>query len=156
MGRGVTKAENCLSTAFLETPPAGRCGSGSLTGVNCWLAPATAAVGITGRVLAADRLVVGQFQAVERAGPASATPWCAIASCASPPAKPRHKVPAPQANGVAARLRPPPEARAREGALDMTTPHPQSLSPLRGRLGEREASGDAASWIGDVGSGVTY
>ena len=35
----------------------------------------------------------------------------------------------------------------------MTTPHPQSLSPLRG---EREASGDAASWIGDVGSGVTY
>ena len=29
-----------------------------------------------------------------------------------PSAKPRHKVPAPQANGVAARLRPPPEARA--------------------------------------------
>ena len=27
-----------------------------------------------------------------------------------PPAKPRHKVPAPQANGVAARLRPPAEA----------------------------------------------
>ena len=35
-----------------------------------------------------------------------------------PPAKPRHKVPAPQANGVAARLRPPSEARAgRAGGL---------------------------------------
>jgi hypothetical protein len=35
-----------------------------------------------------------------------------------PPAKPRHKVPAPQANGVAARLRPPPGARAgRAGGL---------------------------------------
>jgi len=38
----------------------------------------------------------------------------------------------------------------------MTTLHPQSLSPLRPLNGEREACGDAASWIGDVGSGVTY
>ena len=68
-----------------------------------------------------------------------------------PPAKPRHKVPAPQANEVAARLRPPPEARAGGGS---GYDHPSPSIPLP--VEEREASGVAAGWIRDVGSGVTF
>ena len=48
-----------------------------------------------------------------------------------PPAKPRHKVPAPQANEVAARLRPPPEARA-GGGSGYDHPSPSIPLPVEG------------------------
>jgi len=49
-----------------------------------------------------------------------------------PAAKPRQKVPAPQANGVAARLRPPPEARA-GGGSGYDHPSPSIPLPVEGR-----------------------
>ena len=62
-----------------------------------------------------------------------------------PPAKPRHKVPAPQANEVTARLRPPPEARA-GGGSGYDQPSPSIPLPVEGR------GKPVATWPGILGA----
>ena len=74
------------------------------------------------------KVILRGFFVIFAAGTGSGRKGCAKReSRREPRAMPGHKVPAPQANSVAARLRPPPEARAGGGS---GYDHPSPSIPL--------------------------